>query len=387
MSVLNSRFFNRDSYSIVSKWWYDIDKINFLIIIAIMFFGLMVCATSTTVIAKKIGVEKFFFLKKQLFFVAMGLMIIIALSFLKMEYLKVFCLVGVVTSCLMLIMVALFGFEVKGAKRWLSFLGFVLQPSELAKTFFVVSNAFILQRFNSHSFSLKYGISSMLFLIISSLLVIQPDIGMTLTVSVLWASQLFLNGISMFFVIICFILAVIGIFSAYSFLPHVEDRINRFLDFDGKNYQVERSIDAFANGGLLGVGQGNGVVKRFIPDSHTDFVFSVISEEYGALSAVLLLTVFLILITRIVKRAMEEEDVFIYLSLLGLMIQFTVQIIINTGVSMSLFPTKGMTFPFLSYGGSSMLAMSICFGLILSFTKKKYHNKIDYGNLNMIQQV
>lgn len=384
MSALNSRFFNRDSYNIISKWWYDLDKINFLIIVGIMVFGLMVCATSTTAVAKKIGVDKFFFLKKQVFFVVAGFFIMVAISFLKKEYITALCLAGLVASILMLLFVALFGFEIKGSKRWLSIFSFAIQPSEFAKTFFVVSNAFILQKFNSHSFSLKYGVSSMLFLLVSSLLVIQPDIGMTLTICVLWASQLFLNGISIFFVGFCAILAVIGGVSAYLFLPHVEDRVNRFLDLESKNYQVERSMDAFANGGLLGVGQGNGVVKQFIPDSHTDFVFAVISEEYGALSSLLLLLAFLFLISRIVKKALGEDDLFTYLCLLGLMMQFTMQIVVNTGVSMRLFPTKGMTLPFISYGGSSMLSIAICFGLILSFTKKRYHRKVDYGNLNII---
>ncbi len=384
MSSLNSRFFNRDSYNIVSRWWYDLDKVNFLIIVGLMVFGLMICATSTTAVAKKIGVDKFFFLKKQVLFALLAFFVMVFISFLKREYIKMLCLAGLVVVIFMLIFVAVFGFEIKGAKRWLSIFGFVLQPSEFAKIFFVVSNAYILQKFNSHSFSLKYGISAALFAIVSSLLIIQPDIGMTLTVCVLWASQLFASGISMYFVAFCMILGLVGGLFAYLFLPHVEDRVNRFLDLDSKNYQVERSMDAFANGGLLGTGQGNGVVKKFIPDSHTDFVFAVISEEYGALSAALLLLVFLVLITRIVKRIMEEEDRFIHLCLLGLTIQFAMQIVINTGVSMRLFPTKGMTLPLISYGGSSMLSMAVCFGLILSFTKKRYHQKVDYGNLNII---
>ncbi len=384
MPSSNSRFFNRDSYSALSRWWYDLDKVNFLIIVGIMVFGLMICATSTVAVAKKIGVDKFFFLKKQLLFALLAFFVMVFISFLKRDYIKILCLAGLVAVILMLIFVAAFGFEIKGSKRWLSIFGFVLQPSEFAKIFFVVSNAFLLQKFDSHSFSLKYGISFMLFLTLVFLLVIQPDIGMTLTVCVLWASQVFVSGISMLFVVFCAVVAVIGALFAYLFLPHVEDRVNRFLDLDSKNYQVERSMDAFANGGLLGVGQGNGVVKKFIPDSHTDFVFAVISEEYGALTSMMLLLVFLILITRIIKRVMEEEDMFIYLCLFGLTIQFAMQIVINTGVSMRLFPTKGMTLPLISYGGSSILSMAVCFGLILSFTKRKYHNKIDYGNLNVI---
>ncbi len=382
--MVNSRFFNRDSYNVIARWWYDLDKVNFLIIVGLMIFGLMVSATSTTAVAKKIGVDKFFFLEKQMAFVFVAFFSMIFISFLKREYIKPLCLAGLGVVFLMLIFVALFGFEIKGARRWISVFGFVLQPSEFAKIFFVVSNAYILHKFNTHSFSVKYGISFMLFISLVFLLVIQPDIGMTLTVCVLWASQVFISGISMFFVAFCAAAAVIGALSAYLFLPHVRDRVNRFTDLESKNYQVERSLDAFANGGLLGVGQGNGVVKNFIPDSHTDFVFAVISEEYGALTCALLLLTFLVLITRITKRVIEEDDLFANLCLFGLMIQFAMQIVINTGVSMRLFPTKGMTLPLISYGGSSMLSMSVCFGLILLFTKKRYHNKVDYGNLNVI---
>lgn len=384
MTALGGRFFNRDSQNIIVKWWFDLDKINFLIICGLMFFGLMICATSTTAIAKKLAIDKFFFLKKQIIFTSLAFIMVIFISLLKREFLKILCLVGLLFSVLLLIMVAIFGFEIKGSRRWLSIFGFVIQPSEFAKTFFVVANAYILHRFNSYGFSFKYGISAMLFSLIAMLLIIQPDIGMTLTVSVLWAAQLFVNGISIYFVAFCGFCALIGLLSAYIFLPHVEDRFNRFLDLDSKNYQVERSLDAFVNGGMLGVGQGNGVVKKFIPDSHTDFVFAVVSEEYGALTSILLLLTFLLLIFRIVKFLMKEEDRFIYLCLFGLMIQFTMQLVINTGVSMRLFPTKGMTLPLISYGGSSMLAIGVCFGLILNFTKKRYHSNIDYGNLKLI---
>lgn len=379
-----SRFFNRDSKNIIVKWWFDLDKLNFLIICGLMLFGLMVCASSTIAIAQKLGVGKFFFLKKQVFFTFTAFLIMVIISLLKREFLKLICLVGLASSLLLLMMVAVFGFEIKGARRWLSIFGFVIQPSEFAKTFFVVANAYMLYRFNSYNFSFKYGVSAMLFILLASLLIIQPDIGMTLTVSVLWAAQLFVYGIPIYIVCLCGFLALAGLLSAYTFLPHVEDRFNRFLDLDSKNYQVERSLDAFANGGLLGVGQGNGVVKRFIPDAHTDFVFAVVSEEYGALTSVLLLITFFALIFRIVKFLMKEENMFTYLCLFGLTIQFTMQLVINAGVSMRLFPTKGMTLPLISYGGSSMLAMGICFGLILNFTKKRYHSNIDYGNLRLI---
>ncbi len=384
MSINQNQFFNRNSLSFIKKWWLNIDKINFLILIGILIFGLMMTANSSPGVAKKIGVDKFFFIEKQLIFAIIAFFILIAISFLEQEQVKIMAILGLVGSFVMLIFVLFFGAEVKGAKRWFSILGFTMQPSEFAKTFFVIFNAFILEKYASQGFYKKYGISTALYLIIACLLILQPDFGMTITLTALWAAQLFIFGLPMILIIICAVFAVIGAIGAYVALPHVEDRINRFLDEDGKNYQVERSIDAFVNGGFLGTGQGNGVVKKFIPDSHTDFVFAVIAEEYGILTCVLLILVFAYFITRIIKRALDEENMFVYLSLCGLMVQFTMQTVVNIGVNLRLLPTKGMTLPFISYGGSSMISMAICFGLILSFTKKKYHNSVDYGNLKMI---
>ncbi len=276
------------------------------------------------------------------------------------------------------------GSETKGARRWVSLFGFTLQPSEFAKTFFIVFNAFILHKFHGSKIHLKYGISAALYLLLVVLLVQQPDFGMTLTFTVLWGAQLFIYGLPLPLIYIMGIVGVIGGIAAYIKFPHVEDRINRFLDSSEKNYQVERSLDAYVNGSFFGKGPGNGVVKDYIPDAHTDFIFAVVGEEFGIISCAVILIIFAYLITRIVKRALDEGDMFIYLSLCGLMMQFTMQVIVNIGVSLKLFPTKGMTLPFISYGGSSMISMAICFGLILAFTKRKYHKNVDYGNTKMI---
>jgi cell division protein FtsW len=376
--------FDRTSLNFIKKWWIDIDKINFFIIFGIIIFGLMMTASSSPVIAKKINVDKFFFLKKQLIFASIATFLMIAISFLNLERIKVIGIFGLGLTILLLIAVLFFGSNTKGATRWLSIGGFTLQPSEFAKTFFIILNAFILQKYYFHKWHIRYGISMGLFLLIVSLLILQPDFGMTITFSILWASQLFLYGLPFPFIAILVIVACAGGVGAYIFLPHVEDRINRFLNSSETNYQVERSIDAFVNGSFFGVGPGNGMVKKFIPDVHTDFIFAAVGEEYGILTCMLIIIIFAYFVTRIVKRAMEEEDLFIYLALCGLMIQFTMQALVNVGVSLGMFPTKGMTLPFISYGGSSMISMAICFGLILAFTKRKYHRNVDYGNVRMI---
>lgn len=382
--VKSNNIFDRRYLNFVKKWWMDIDKINFLIVIATIVFGLMMTATSSPAIAERIGVSKFFFLKKQLFFAFVGIMILTSLSFLDYSKIKLLSIAGLLGAVALLVAVIIFGSEAKGAKRWIAVAGFTMQPSEFVKAFFVIVNAVILQHLHSKKWHIKYGVSTSLYLIILTLLLLQPDFGMAIVFTALWSVQLFAYGLPMLFIYGMGILGVLGAIGAYLVFPHVEDRINRFLDSGETNYQVERSLDAFVNGSFFGTGPGDGIVKNFIPDAHTDFIFAVIGEEYGIISCIMILIVFAYLITRIVKRALDEENMFVYLSLCGLMMQFTTQMVVNIGVSLKLLPTKGMTLPFISYGGSSMLAMSICFGLILAFTKRKYHRNVDYGNIDMI---
>ena len=382
--IKSNTVFDRRYLNFFKKWWIDIDKINFLIVLGIIVFGLMMTTSSSPWIAKKINVEKFFFLKKQLLFALIALILLIAISFLDQERIKIFSLIGLFLTIILLVAVLLFGSSTKGAKRWIAIAGFTLQPSEFAKTFFIIFNAFILQRLHFENWKMKYGISAALYFLIICLLLLQPDFGMTLTFTVLWVAQLFAYGLPLPFISGIAFIGAIGGVGAYVVFPHVEDRINKFLDSGEKNYQAERSIDAFVNGGFFGTGPGNGVVKKFIPDAHTDFIFAVVGEEYGIFSCAIIVLIFAYLITRIVKRALEEEDMFIYLSLCGLMMQFTMQVVVNIGVSLKLLPTKGMTLPFISYGGSSVISMAICFGLILAFTKRKYHREVDYGNTKLI---
>ncbi len=382
--IKSNHTFDRRHLNFIKKWWLDIDKVNFLIVLGIIVFGLMMTASSSPMTAKKINVDKFFFVKKQVVFSLIAVFLLVAISFLDQEKIKNFSLLGLIGAVLLLGVVLVFGSEAKGAKRWIALAGFTLQPSEFVKAFFVIFHAFILQKFHFEKWTTKYGISISLFSLIALLLLLQPDFGMTLTFSVLWATQLFVYGLPLQFISALVLMGLFAGAGAYAIFPHVQDRMNKFLDSGEKNYQAERSIDAFVNGGFFGTGPGNGVVKQFIPDSHTDFIFAVVGEEYGIFTCAIILLIFAYLITRIVKRALDEEDMFVYLSLCGLMMQFTIQVIVNIGVSLKLLPTKGMTLPFISYGGSSMISTAICFGLILAFTKKKYHRDVDYGNLKLM---
>ena len=373
-------FFDRRNLNFFKSWWLDIDKINFTIVVILIALGLIFTTTSSPVVAKKIDVDRLFFIKKQLVFACLSLCLVIVISFLQKEQIRFLAILGIGCSIFLLLLVLLVGSKIKGATRWLNFAGFNLQPSEFAKTFFIIFHSYCFARLSIYSAKTQYFCSFFLLVIFVSLLYLQPDFGMIISFVAIWATQLFLYGIPLFVVFSLFILFVLGSVITYLTLPHVEDRINRFLDASQKNYQVERSLDAFQNGSFLGKGMGNGVVKKFVPDVHTDFIFASIAEEFGILFCIFIILLFIYLIARIVYKALSEKDFFIYLSLCGLMVQFTMQVIVNIGVSLGLFPTKGMTLPFISYGGSSMLATGIAFGLILAFTKKKYHLKT-YINL------
>jgi cell division protein FtsW len=382
--IENEHIFDRRYLNPIKKWWIDIDKISFLLVIGLIIFGLMMSAIASPAVARKISVEDLFFVKKQTLFAIIALLTIVFISFLNKQQIKLLSIAGILTCLILLILVLGFGVEAKGAKRWITIFGFTIQPSEFAKIFFVVFNAFLLQKLKDHKWYIKYGLSTVFYLLTIALVIFQPDFGMTLIFTALWLIQLFIFGLPMLLIALTGIIGCAGIISAYFTFPHVENRINRFFDSNSKNYQVERSIDGYVNGSFFGTGPGNGIVKQHIPDAHTDFIFSVVAEEFGVISCLLIMLIILFIITRIVKRIGYEDDLFSILAVVGLVSQIALQFIVNIGVSVGMLPTKGMTLPFISYGGSSTIAIAIGFGIILSLTKKKYDNKINYDNVALL---
>jgi cell division protein FtsW len=375
--------FDRKSLNPIKKWWIDIDKTNFLLVIFLIIFGLIMAFSSSPAVAKKISADNLFFIKKQIVFILIAIFGITFLSFFDKQQIKIASILGFLICVVLLVLVLIFGAEAKGAKRWIMIAGFTLQPSEFTKIFFLVFNAFLLQKLQEHKWFIKYGISAFFYLLIAVLLILQPDFGMTLMVTVLWMIQLFIFGLPMVLIILMGLMGVLGGVVAYLSLPHVTDRVNKFLNLNEQNYQVERSIDAYINGGFFGTGPGNGLVKKYIPDAHTDFIFAVVAEEFGLITCLSLIVIFVIVISRVINRVMLEEDIFVKLAVVGLISQIALQTIINIGVSIGMMPTKGMTLPFISYGGSSIIAISIGFGMILSLTKKKYNDKINHENISL----
>ncbi len=353
----------------IGSWWWSIDSVTFLIIFSLMIISLLLVGSAGPAVAARIGATKFHFFQRHIVFICLSLMLIIIISCFGRQAVKILSICGFFIILCALILLLYFGNEVKGAKRWFSIMGFALQPSEFLKPFYAVTIGSIL----SKEYKERFLFCIIAHIIVSSLLMLQPDFGATMTISIVVGIQLFISEIPMrwIFCIIFFIGFVILI--AYNLMPHVASRINHFLYPEhAENYQVTKSLQSFESGGLLGRGPGEGIVKYSLPDAHTDFIFAVAAEELGAIFCVLLLLLFLIVFIRGVLISTKINDRFVLYATVGLLSYLMIQSIFNSGVSMDLFPTKGMTLPFISYGGSSIISFSIAIGIYLSITKKSY---------------
>ena len=282
-----------------------------------------------------------------------------------------------------LIYVLLFGMEIKGAQRWIHLPGFSLQPSEFAKPAFIILAAWFMSLQKEKEGFPGMPIAIGLYGVLALLLVLQPDMGMTVVTTFCFLVMIFLAGLPFRYVFLLIFLVIGAALVAYSTLPHVQSRVDRFLHPEtGDTFQVEKSLSAFKNGGVFGTGPGQGTVKLSIPDAHADFVFAVAGEEFGFLFLVLLVGLYGYIIIRGVKRVADSENLFIILSVSGLLAMMGLQALIHMGSSLSLLPTKGMTLPFLSYGGSSLLSMSVTMGMVLALTRRQAKTGIARGGLS-----
>ncbi len=367
---------DRSKKNIFVSWWWTVDKLTLFAISFLICFGVMMVATASPAIAERIGFGSFYFVKKQIIFLSVGVLVLFLVSLMSIEVIKIFGMIGFAIGIIFLLAVLVFGQDINGASRWLSIGGFSFQPSEFVKPFFIVVTALILS-ISKNTGSIKdFKYAFIIYVVFVLLLVLQPDFGMTVVATSTWFAQLLLAGLSLMWIGIFAIVGVLGILSAYTFLPHVTARIDTFLAKkdanDAANYQVQKSLEAFYSGGLFGRGPWEGIVKQKLPDSHTDFIFAVIGEELGSFFCIFLVLVFGFIVVRGLKRIYEETDLFICYSVAGLIIEFGLQAMVNMGVSLHLLPNKGMTLPFVSYGGSSVVAICIAMGMVLSLTRKRY---------------
>ena len=363
---------SRTDRSLLANWWWTVDRWSLAAVMALIVLGMLLTLAASPAVAGRIGLAPFYFVYRQLSFVAPALLMIFIISLLGPRDVRRLALVGFGVALLLMIATLFFGPEIKGAQRWLVFGPFSLQPSEFAKPALVVMAAAALAESNRRPGFPGMAVAGALYAAIAGVLVLQPDFGQTLLITIVCAALLFLAGVKWQWLAAVGGVAVAGGVGAYLFMPHVASRIDRFINPDhGDTYQVDTALNAFTHGGVSGVGPGEGSIKFVLPDAHTDFIFAVAGEEFGLFACTVLLLLFGVVVWRALRTALDERDHFIQLAASGLAILFGLQAVINVAVTLSLLPAKGMTLPFVSYGGSSMLAVAFGVGMLLALTRRR----------------
>lgn len=362
---------SRNDNSVLSRWWWTVDRLMLALILSLTMVGIWLTLTASPAVAERLGLGAFHFVKKQTAFLMLGLGVVVGISMLSTKMVRRIAVIGFPITLLLVIATLFIGPEIKGATRWLPLGIFTLQPSEFLKPFFIVTTAWVLSaHFENEDIPAK-EVATGLFVMVAFLLILQPDFGQTVLISAVWLSQMALAGLPLGWLFFAGAAGLIGLGMGYAFLPHVASRIDRFINpASGDTFQADKAMQAFEAGGMLGAGPGEGAVKLHLPDAHTDYIFAVIGEEFGALACVMLLIIFAAVVMRGLSNVVEEENPFRMLAAAGLVIQFGFQTLINIGVNLALLPSKGMTLPFVSYGGSSMLALAIGMGMVLALTRR-----------------
>ena len=358
----------RSDRSNLALWWWTIDRYLLTSFFILMMFGIFLVMASSQHLAENLNISSHHFTIRHILYGALSIPIIIFFSILNERQTKMICILGITITTLLLFVVLFDGEKIKGAQRWFFIGGLSFQPSEIGKPLYVVFNAWLLSLWVQKTQFSGWMWSIASIILISSLLLLQPDLGMTIIMLFTWGFQLFITGIPLI-IIICLIMAfpIFMIFS-YQHFDHVKIRIDNFLE--GKTYQISKSLQSFESGGFWGKGPGEGFYKKSLPDAHSDFVFAVAAEEYGALICSVIIIIYALIIIRSFYYSMYNNNLFYVLALGGLAFQLGFQSLIHMASNTDLIPTKGMTLPFLSYGGSSLLASAITAGIILSLTKK-----------------
>lgn len=355
----------------VANWWWTIDRYFLVACLGLMGLGVLLSYAASPAVAERIGLDSFHFVERQIFFMVPAIAVMIGTSFLSPRQVRRFALLLLAVSLVLMVGALFFGIEVKGARRWISILGVSIQPSEFMKPAFVVICAWLFSEQEKRADIPGNLFALLLFGVVAALLVAQPDLGQTMLTAATWGGMFFMAGMPWFWILLLGGSALVGGFSAYTFFPHVSGRIDRFLTGEGDTFQVDSGRDAIISGGWFGQGPGEGTIKRIIPDSHTDFIFSVAAEEYGIILCLIIMLLFAFIVVRGLSVALKERDEFSRLAISGIVILFGFQSIINMSVNLHLMPAKGMTLPFISYGGSSLVAIAITMGMLLALTRHR----------------
>jgi cell division protein FtsW len=364
--------FARIDQSPVARWWWTVDRWSLAALGMLIGFGVVMSLAASPPVAERIGYDGLHFVRRHLAMLPLALGLMFAVSLQPPRTIRRIAVIGFAISLVLLALTFVIGVEIKGARRWINFPGLSLQPSEFVKPTFAVVAAWL---FSEQKLRPRFPgnlICLALFLVVVAILIKQPDIGMAAVVAAVWFAQFFMAGMRLYWVAGGALAGLGGVVGAYLYLPHVRVRVDHFLDpSTGDSYQVNRSIEAFANGGLWGRGPGEGTVKDVLPDAHADFVFAVAGEEFGVVVCLAIVALFAFIVLRGFSRMSQEGSLFVLLAATGLLVQFGLQAAINMASSLHLIPTKGMTLPFLSYGGSSMLALGLGMGMMLALTRRR----------------
>lgn len=364
--------FDRTDRSMVARWWWTVDRWNMSALFILMVFGAILILAASPPVAERIGVDAFHFAERQFLFLVPAVAILVSLSLLDPAQVRRAGLALMIVSFALLVVTLLVAAKTKGAQRWIPLGVFSLQASEFAKPALAITTAWLLATGRQVPGFPGILLSCALTAVVAGLLVLQPDFGTTFIVLAVWGSQLFLGGLPFLVVAAVAVAAVLGLFVGYQQFDYVRDRINGFFDPESVDtYQIEMSLRSFQSGGLKGRGPGEGVIKDHLPDAHSDFIFAVGGEEFGLIACLVLVSLYAFVALRGFVRLRDERDLFVLLAVAGLVVQFAVQAVVNMGVALRLLPTTGMTLPFVSYGGSSLIAMAIGMGLMLALTRRR----------------
>ncbi len=334
--------------------------------------GIMMVATASPPVAETIGLPPYHFLMRHIVMLFPAMALLIGISLLSHKVIWRASTIVFVLAMIGMLIVPFIGAEIKGAQRWLRIFGFSLQPSEFIKPAFLIISAYFISRKKTGENTAGYYVAFGLYLAVITLLLMQPDLGMTFIVTASWIAQIFLAGFPLRYVTGIAAAGLGGLTTAYFAFDHVHSRINRFINPEsGDNYQVDKSLEAIQNGGFFGAGPGQGTIKNHLPDAHADFIFSVGAEEMGLMFMATIIGIFAFIVLRGFKTLMDREDMFVILAAGSLLAMFGLQAIVHMGSALNVLPAKGMTLPFISYGGSSILAIGYAMGVVLGLTRKQ----------------
>ncbi|MBL8908958.1 MAG: putative lipid II flippase FtsW [Rhizobiales bacterium] len=375
---------SRSDRGLLASWWFTVDKLLLSAVLLLMASGVLISMAASPPVAERIGVDSFHFFHNQLMYLFPAMLVLFAVSMLDPRQARRASFWTLIISLALMVAALKFGPEIKGAHRWINIGPINLQPSEFAKPAFVTIAAWLLAERTEHPDMPGHLFAFALAGVFIGLLVIQPDFGQTVLVTMTFAAMLLIYGISWVYVGGLVSLGVAGVLVAYETIPHVASRIDRFLNPEkGDTFQVDTATQAFKNGGIMGTGPGGGEAKQVLPDAHSDFTFAVVGEEFGLIACLALVMLFCFVVMRVLRRASMEADPFPALAMGGLVTVFGLQAVINMGVNVSLLPAKGMTLPFISYGGSSLIGMAFAMGLILAFGRTRPKVRLPAGDWHL----